>query len=141
MRIEFEHRAQRFNHRLNAMGLPALPTQGGLYALADISSLFGAEVHGRTLRTSQDVATALLTDARVASVAGDDFGARDHIRFSFVLPLAGIDAACDAIEAFVLRHRSAVLSSTTDRVETDAAVAPELPDPVAEGALTPQAAG
>jgi hypothetical protein len=86
----------------------------------------------------------------VASVAGDDFGAPDHIRFSFVLRLAALDAACDAIEAFVLRHRSAGLSSTTDRVETDVAREPqqpsspaagEMPDPAAESAITPQTAG
>jgi len=136
MRIEFERRARRFNHRLNAMGLPALPTQGGFHAFADVSSLFGAEVHGKPMHTSLDVARALLADARVACVAGEAFGDPGHIRFSFVRPLTELDAACDAIEAFVLRHRSAALSTTPAMAESDPAL--EQHEPAPAGAPAPQ---
>jgi aspartate aminotransferase len=105
MRIEFERRARHFGERLGAMGLPALPTRGAFYAFADVRALFGAEVQGRPLESSHDVAMALLDDARVASVPGECFGAPGFVRFSFVRPLEALDAACDAIEAFVLRYR------------------------------------
>lgn len=105
MRVEFERRARRFHERLNAMGLPTLPTRGGFYAFADVRALFGAEVDGRTLKSSRDVAVALLDDAAVASVPGECFGVPGYIRFSFVRPVEALDAACDAIEAFVLRYR------------------------------------
>jgi aspartate aminotransferase len=107
MRADFERRAALMDQRLNAMGLPTLPPQGAFYAFADVSSLFGADVGGRVLRTTGDVAWAFLEDAGVASVAGEAFGDERHIRFSFVRPLSELEAACDALEAFVLRCPSA----------------------------------
>jgi len=109
MRIEFERRAGHLTRRLCAMGLPTLPVQGGFYAFANVSSLFGAKIEGVTLQSARDVATALLGDARVASVAGECFGTPDYIRLPFVRPMEALDATCDAIEAFALRHRPAVL--------------------------------
>jgi aspartate aminotransferase len=104
MRADFERRAALLARRLNAMGLPTLPPQGAFYAFADVTCLLGARAGGRTLRTTGDVAWAFLEDARVASVAGDAFGDDGHVRFSFVRPEAELEAACDALEAFVLRH-------------------------------------
>jgi aspartate aminotransferase len=107
MRADYESRAALMYKRLNGMGLPTLRPQGAFYAFADVSPLFGSVVHGRTLRTSIDVAWAFLEDAAVASVAGAAFGLDGYIRFSFVRPLNELQAACDALEAFVLRcHHS-----------------------------------
>lgn len=105
MRTDFERRAALMDKRLNAMGLPTLPPQGAFYAFADVSSLFGTEIGDRTLHTTHDVAWAFLEDAGVASVAGEAFGDRQHVRFSFVRPLEELQRACDALEAFVLRCR------------------------------------
>lgn len=105
MRQDFERRANLMNSRLNAMGLSTLPSKGAFYVFPDVSPFFGAEVGGRTLRTTRDISWALLEDAAVASVAGEWFGANRHVRFSYVRPLEELEAACDALEAFVLRHR------------------------------------
>jgi aspartate aminotransferase len=115
MRADFERRAAVLDRRLNGMGLPTLSPQGAFYAFADVSSLFGAEVGGRALRSTRDVAWAFLEDASVASVAGEAFGDDRHVRLSFVRPPAELEAACDALEAFVLRCRradSAVIAAT-----------------------------
>jgi len=118
MRADFESRAALMHSRLNAMGLPTLTPQGAFYAFADVSSLFGSAVEGRTIRGSDDVAWAFLVDAGVASVAGAAFGDDRHVRFSFVRPLEQLQAACDALEAFVLRCRQpeAVRQTAADAV-------------------------
>lgn len=107
MRRDFENRAALLNKRLNAMGLPVVPSRGAFYVFPDVSSLFGATVGGRVLNNTHDVVWALLEDAAVASVAGEYFGSDRHIRLSYVRPVDELDAACDALEAFVLRHRIA----------------------------------
>jgi aspartate aminotransferase len=105
MRLDFERRAALMDRRLNDMGLRTLTPQGAFYAFADVGSLFGVEIGGRVLRTTKDVAWAFLEDAGVASVAGEAFGDDRHVRLSFVRPLDELEAACDALEAFVLRCR------------------------------------
>ncbi|MCH7549576.1 MAG: pyridoxal phosphate-dependent aminotransferase [Candidatus Krumholzibacteriota bacterium] len=105
MRVDFERRAKHLVDRLNNMGLDTLPPQGAFYAFADVSSLFGAKIAGRTLETNADVALAMLRDSHVAAVSGRAFGDDHHVRFSYVRTLPELDAACDALEAFVLRHR------------------------------------
>ena len=113
MRRDFEKRAELMNRRLNAMGLPVVPSRGAFYVFPDVSSLFGATVGGRELKNTHDVVWALLEDAAVASVAGDYFGSSRHVRLSYVRPVDELDAACDAMEAFVLRHRTAAGLSVT----------------------------
>ena len=67
----------------------------------DGQSLMGRTANGRTLEGSADVATAILQEARVATIAGAAFGADRHLRLSFVRPLPELDAACDALQRFV----------------------------------------
>ena len=107
MRIDFEKRTALLVERLNNMGLSTLPPHGAFYSFANVSSLFGSDYAGRKLENSADVALAMLRDAHVAGVAGQAFGEGEYVRFSCVRPIAELDAACDALEAFVLRHRRA----------------------------------
>ena len=93
------------HRRLASMGLDTQQPHGAFYVFPDITSLLGLEVRGRVLRTSHDVVQAFLEDAHVAGVAGACFGDDRHVRFSFVRPLPELEAACDALEAFVLRYR------------------------------------
>ncbi len=105
LRADFAGRAAIAARRLAAMGLRAYPPEGAFYAFADVTPLLGAVVDGRTLRTPSDVAMALLEDAHVACVGGEAFGDGRHVRLSFVLQPDALEAAFDALEAFVLRHR------------------------------------
>ena len=106
MRADFERRAAVMDRRLNGMGLNALAPKGAFYVFADVSSLFGAAVNGRSLQSAGDVSMAILEEANVASVAGEEFGNDSHIRLAFVRPVPELERACDALEAFVSRFRN-----------------------------------
>jgi len=85
---EFDRR-----RRLIVAGLNALPgvacgmPKGAFYAFANVSGLFGRTWRRRegalTLKTSLDVTSFLLEEARVAVVPGKDFGSDAHVRMSY----------------------------------------------------------
>ena len=59
---------------------------GAFYAFPDVSACFGRRSPGgRTLESAAGFAEALLEEAKVAVVPGEDFGeaSRSHIRISF----------------------------------------------------------
>jgi aspartate aminotransferase len=83
--------AGEFDRRRHAMieGLNKIPgvrcpmPQGAFYAFPDVSGLFGRRFRGQPLAGSADVATFLLEGARVAVVAGAEFGSDRHVRLSY----------------------------------------------------------
>jgi len=79
---------------------------GAFYAFPNASESLGAEVRGRRIETTIDLATHLIEEAKVAVVPGDAFGAPGYLRFSFaesrervVEGVARIRAAVAAIAA------------------------------------------
>ncbi len=128
MRTDFSRRAALVAGRLNRMGLSTLAPHGAFYSFADVSCLFGAEVAGRRLENSADVAWAMLHDAHVATVAGRAFGDDAHVRLSFVRSGDELEAACDALEAFVLRNQRARTAAASTATASDAVLTAE--DPV-----------
>ncbi|WP_114783727.1 pyridoxal phosphate-dependent aminotransferase [Botryobacter ruber] len=56
---------------------------GAFYIFPDVSYYFGKSVNGKTIKDSFDLSMYLLTDAYVALVSGDAFGAPNCIRFSY----------------------------------------------------------
>ena len=69
-----------------------------------------------------------LHDAHVATVAGRAFGDDAHVRLSFVRSGDELEAACDALEAFVLRYQRARTAAASTATACDAVLAAE--DPV-----------
>jgi aspartate aminotransferase len=65
--------------------------------------LFGKAFKGKLLTAPCDVADFLLDEARVAVVPGEDFGSREHIRFSYATSLDEIDRGCARIRDAVAR--------------------------------------
>ncbi|MCJ8165346.1 pyridoxal phosphate-dependent aminotransferase [Pontibacter sp. E15-1] len=56
---------------------------GAFYIFPDVSHYFGKSFEGQTIENSEDLSMFLLSDAHVAAVGGEAFGAPQCIRFSF----------------------------------------------------------
>jgi aspartate aminotransferase len=91
MVAEFDRRRHVTIEGLNAIpGVRCVMPKGAFYAFPNVSGLFGRRATGGVLRGSTDVATFLLDEARVATVAGVDFGSDAHIRLSYATGLETI---------------------------------------------------
>ena len=103
---EFHKRRDTIVARLNGInGIRCLMPQGAFYVFPNVSGLFGQKSKGKMLTTPCDVADFLLEAAKVAVVPGEDFGSKEHIRFSYATSLAEIEKGC-------ARIRDAVASLT-----------------------------
>jgi len=81
---------------------------GAFYVFPDISAWFGrTTAGGASLKTSLDLAHALLNEAHVAVVPGDEFGGcgANHIRLSFACSTEQIEKGAKRIRNFVDRLR------------------------------------
>jgi len=80
------HRRDLFVEGLNHIpGWRAGTPEGAFYVWADIRALLGRKWHGKALRTSSDVAEALLEGQKVAVVPGGESGLEGYLRLSFAL--------------------------------------------------------
>lgn len=99
---EFNKRRDVIVDRLNAIeGIRCLKPQGAFYVFPNISALFGRAAKGRKLVSPCEVADYLLEEASVAVVPGEDFGSREHIRFSYATGLEDIEKGCKRIESAI----------------------------------------
>ncbi|PRY16557.1 aspartate aminotransferase [Pontibacter ummariensis] len=64
-------------------GFKTYVPQGAFYIFPDVSEYFGKQYEGKTIESAEDLSMFLLTDANVALVSGEAFGAPQCIRFSF----------------------------------------------------------
>ena len=83
-------------------GLRAIPgitctmPQGAFYAYPNVSAF-----HGRSgIKSAADVAGKLLREAHVATVPGEGFGTRDHIRISYATSRAELDRGLERMRKF-----------------------------------------
>lgn len=99
MSAEFDKRRRYMVERLNTMpGVSCLMPVGAFYAFPNVAKLYGRSTSGRTVANSNDMATYLLEEARVALVSGDSFGADAHIRLSYATSMENIRKGLDRIE-------------------------------------------
>lgn len=75
--------------------------KGAFYILLDVRKLLGLTYNGRTLGDSMDFAQALLKDALVAVVPGEDFGAPGYCRLSYAVSDERILESMRRLGAFV----------------------------------------
>jgi aspartate aminotransferase len=85
---EFDRRRRLIVAGLNALpGVSCVMPKGAFYAFANVSGLFGRRWRraegALTLKSSLDVTSFLLEEARVAVVPGKDFGSDAHVRLSY----------------------------------------------------------
>jgi aspartate aminotransferase len=99
---EFDRRRRVTVEGLNAIpGVTCVMPKGAFYAFPNISGLFGKRAKGGVLRTSSDVCGFLLDEARIATVAGVDFGSDAHIRLSYATGLETIREGLERMDAAV----------------------------------------
>jgi aspartate aminotransferase len=85
---EFDRRRRVIIEALNAIpGVTCVMPKGAFYAFPNVSGLFGKRAKAGVLRSSADVCAFLLDEARIATVAGVDFGSDAHIRLSYATGL------------------------------------------------------
>jgi len=95
MRAAFDERRVTIHRMLNEIeGVDCLEPKGAFYAFPSLTGLLGRDVAGREAKTTMDLATIILEEAKVAFVPGEAFGAPGYARFSFAL---GIDDLVEGI--------------------------------------------
>ena len=101
---EFQKRRDVIVERLNAIpGICCLKPEGAFYVFPNIKGLIGKSINGKSLSSPCDVADYFLDAALVAGVPGEDFGSRQHIRFSYATSLADIEKGCTRIAEAVAK--------------------------------------
>ena len=102
MASEFDRRRRVIIAALNAVpGVRCVMPKGAFYAFPNVSGLFGKRARGGVLRGSADVCAFLLDEARIATVAGIDFGSDAHIRLSYATGLEMITTGLARMDAAV----------------------------------------
>ncbi len=105
MREAFERRAHLIEARLRDIpGLVFPSPEGAFYVFADVSAHFGKTTPaGATIDSAMGFAGALLDEAKLAVVPGEDFGGCGDrcIRLSFACGEETISKGCDRLAAFV----------------------------------------
>jgi len=105
MRQAFAKRADLIMQRLGEIPGVSCPTPtGAFYVFPDVSALFGKKSpSGKAIHTDVDLSEALLDEANIAFVPGDDFGGcgGNHVRISFACSEDQINAGMDRFKGFV----------------------------------------
>ena len=83
-------------------GLRAIPgirctlPEGAFYAYPNVAECFGRS----GIQSASDVAGRLLREAHVATVPGEGFGTKDHIRISYATSMAELDRGLERMRKF-----------------------------------------
>jgi len=86
MRLAFDRRRKVMYEGLQAIeGIECCEPEGAFYAFPSVTGLFAREIKGKKLGSSMDVADLLLSEAGVAVVPGEAFGAPGYLRLSYAL--------------------------------------------------------
>ena len=99
---EFDRRRRVIIEGLNRIpGVSCVMPKGAFYAFPNVSGLFGKRAKAGVLRGSASVCAFLLDEARIATVAGVDFGSDAHIRLSYATSLDKITEGLARMDAAV----------------------------------------
>lgn len=105
MVAKFAERAKLVKQRLDAIpGVMTPKPTGAFYVFPDVSGLFGkTSPGGKPITCALDLSEALLEEAHVAFVPGEDFGGcgGNHVRISFACSEEQINAGMDRFAEFV----------------------------------------
>jgi aspartate/methionine/tyrosine aminotransferase len=86
MRAVFDRRRRVIHKMLNEIdGVTCLEPEGAFYAFPSVAGLLGRELRGRRPATSAELADLCITEAEVAVVPGEAFGAPGYFRMSYAL--------------------------------------------------------
>lgn len=98
MRKEFEDRGMHMWDRLSKLpGVKCVKPQGAFYCFPNVSAHFGKTAGSTKITDAVSFSAALLEQAHVAVVPGNDSGFETHVRLSFATSMANIDKGIDRI--------------------------------------------
>ena len=105
MMSEFRRRRELVVERVRKLPgfkLPNVPA-GAFYAFPDIAELIGMSLAGKVINDGNSLADLVLSEAHVALVGGNDFGAPHHVRLSYATSIENLNAAFDRIAAMLAK--------------------------------------
>ena len=86
MRNAFDRRGRLMHKMLSDIdGVYCPEPEGAFYCFPSFKGVLGRSIAGRTPATTLELAEVLLSEAKVAAVPGEAFGAPGYLRFSFAL--------------------------------------------------------
>jgi aspartate/methionine/tyrosine aminotransferase len=86
MRNAFERRGKIMTDMLNEIdGVTCISPQGAFYCFPSFKGVLGRDIAGRSPANTLELADLVLSEARVAFVPGEAFGAPGYVRMSFAL--------------------------------------------------------
>ena len=98
MREQFEARGRHMWERLSALpNVKCVRPQGAFYCFPNIGHYIGKTANGVKITDAVSFSAALLEQAHVAVVPGNDSGFDDHVRLSFATSMEQIDKGIDRI--------------------------------------------
>ena len=98
MRAEYIRLRDHVVNGLRAIpGLKCTLPQGAFYVYPNVSSFFGRG----GANSASDLASKLLREFHVATVPGEGFGTRDHIRISYATSVAELDRGLERMRKFL----------------------------------------
>ena len=102
MRKVFEERRNYMVDRINSIdGVSCKKPEGAFYVMMNIKDVFGREIGGKVINTSDDFCEVLLEKSLVALVPGSGFGAEGYVRWSYATSMENIVKGLDRLEAFL----------------------------------------
>jgi len=78
-------------------GIKCTLPEGAFYAYPNVSAFFGRS----GVKSASDLAGKLLRESHVATVPGEGFGTRDHIRVSYATTIAELDRGLERMHKFL----------------------------------------
>jgi len=98
MRAEYIHLRDHVINGLRSIpGVKCTLPEGAFYAYPNVSSFFGRG----GVKSAADLAGKLLREVHVATVPGEGFGTRDHIRVSYATSIAELDRGLERMRRFL----------------------------------------
>ncbi|MDH4301924.1 MAG: pyridoxal phosphate-dependent aminotransferase [Nitrospira sp.] len=96
---EFSRRRTTIVNGLNKIsGVSCRMPQGAFYAFPNIKGVLGKQGPSGMLKTPNDVAQYLLNEAQIATVPGEPFGSREHLRLSYATSMTNITRGLERLE-------------------------------------------
>ena len=102
MRKVFEQRRNYMVERINSIeGVSCKMPEGAFYVMMNIKEVFGREIGGKVINTSDDFCEVLLEKSLVALVPGSGFGCEGYVRWSYATSMENIEKGLDRLEEFL----------------------------------------
>jgi aspartate aminotransferase len=96
---EFSRRRTTIVNGLNKIsGVSCRMPKGAFYAFPNIKGVLGKQGPSGMLKTPNDVAQYLLNEAQIATVPGEPFGSREHLRLSYATSMTNIIRGLERLE-------------------------------------------